>query len=133
MRVAPTDPAETLRQGHAAFNDRDRERLLDSIAEDVTWHSSGNGPLAGTYDDRDALWNGFFAPAWEAPIRLEDREVFATDEYAAAVTDLVIGAGDDEQRWKLVEVARVRDGEIVERWSFNDRQEELDRFMQQLA
>lgn len=126
-------PAEMLREGHEAFNDRDRDRLLDVIADDVTWHTPGNSPLAGTFNGRDELWKGFFAQAWEAPFRVEDHEVTGTDEHAVAVFDLVVSSGDGEKRWKGVEICRIADGKLVERWSFTDRQDELDAFLKQMA
>lgn len=127
------DPARLLREGHAAFNDRDRDRLLEKIADDVTWHSPGDSPLAGTYNSREELWDRFFAPAWEAPLRVEDHEVIGTDEHAVALFDLVVSSGDGEKRWKSVEIGRVVNGKLVERWSFTDRQGELDQFLKQMA
>lgn len=127
--MTQVDLAQLLREGHSAFNDRDRDRLMAVIAQDVVWHSPGSGPLGGTYNGRDELWSSFFAPVWEAPIKVEDRDVSGTDEHAVAVYDLVVG----DRRWKALEIVRVADGQVVERWTFVDRQAELDEFMQQMG
>lgn len=119
-------PADQLRAGHAAFNERSRDRLLQLLSAKVTWHEPGQSPLAGTHEGRDEVWERFFAPGWEAPLRVEDREILSTDEYAVAVSELVIGDGAEARRWPFIEVVRVVDGELRERWAYTDRQAELD-------
>lgn len=127
--MARTDPAPLLREGHAAFNDRDRDGLMAMMGENVAWHSPGDSPLAGTCNGREELWTNFFAPLWDAPIKVEDREVSGTDEHAVAVLDVVVG----DRRWKGIEIARVVDGKVAERWAFLDRQAEFDQFMEQMG
>ncbi len=52
----PDDAAMMLvRQGYAAFNSHDTERLRALFATDVVQHVPGNGPLAGTYKGPDAV------------------------------------------------------------------------------
>lgn len=82
---------------HHAFNDRDAETLRALLAEDVIWHIPGDHPMAGTYEGREAMWEGFAA----------------------------------RMRFKGVEVARVRDGQVAERWAFDEREEDLDRLITQ--
>lgn len=127
----PTTPADQLRAGHAAFNERNRDELLRLIAPDVVWHDPGQSPIGGTHKGRDEVWERFFGPGWEAPLRLEDRHVLSTDEFAVAVSELVVTMGDGEKRWPFVEVARVVDGALQERWAYTDRQAELDAFFEQ--
>ena len=129
MGMAQIDPAQVLREGHAAFNDRDRDRLMQMVGENVAWHTPGGSALAGTRNGRDELWNDFFAHLWEAPIKVEDRDVSGTGEHAVAVFDLIVGDG----RWKGMEVVRVTNGQVTERWAFLDRQAEFDHFMQQMG
>lgn len=97
------------------------------------WESPGTGPTAGTYHGPSEVWDGLFAPIWDAPMRIEAVDAVSTDVHAALSLELVFTLGDDERRWKVIEVVRVEDGRIVERRSYIDRQEEFDRFLQQAA
>lgn len=126
-------PDQVVREAYDAFNDRDKEGLLNKLADDVTWESPGTGPTAGTYHGPSEVWNGLFAPIWDAPMRIETGAAVSTDVHAALSVELVFTLGDDERRWKLIEVVQVEDGKLVERRSYIDRQEELDRFLQQAA
>lgn len=123
---------QVLEAAHEAANARDRERLLAHLAEDVVWHGSGTGPLAGTHRGREAVWEHVLAPLLAAPVRIEDREVVEDGTYAVAFLDLVFDLGGDERRWKAIEVARIEQGLIVERSSFLSQQEEFDHFSSEL-
>lgn len=125
--------AEILRKGHEAFNQRDRDGLLRAMTEDVRWHTDGNNPMAGTHEGRDAVWEHFFAPQWDAPVRVEDHDILDNGEHAVALLDIVVGSGEDERSWKTAEVVHLRDGLIAERWAFTERQAELDEIARQAA
>lgn len=127
--MEPTDLAQMLREGHAAFNKRDQDGLMAMMGENVVWHSPGDSPLGGTYNGREELWKSFFALMWGSPMKVEDREISGTDEHAVAIFDLVVA----DRRWKAVEIIHVTDGKVAERWSFLDRQAEFDQFMQQMG
>lgn len=126
-------PDQVVREAYDAFNDRDKEGLLSKLADDITWESPGTGPTAGTYNGPSEVWDGIFAPIWDAPMRIEATDAVSTDVHGAVNVDLVFTLGEDERRWKLIEVVRVEDGRIVERRSYIDRQEEFDRFLEQAA
>ncbi|MGI8411575.1 MAG: nuclear transport factor 2 family protein [Solirubrobacteraceae bacterium] len=115
------------RSAHHAFNERNREAFLDCLAEDVVWHVAGQHPLAGTYDGRTRLWEGFMEPMWASPARLEDRELLTHGDHVVAIGDAVHDFGEGEQRFETVEVLRLDGGRLVERWEFTSRQAELDR------
>lgn len=125
--------AEVLRKGHRAFNDRDRDALFSALAEDITWHVDGNGPSAGTHQGHEAVWQNFFAPLWEAPVRVEDHDILDNGDHAVAVATLIVDSGGQELRWKGTEVVHVEDGKITERWAFRERQEELDDVARQMS
>lgn len=131
--MTTANPDQAVREAYDAFNDRDKERLLSKLADDVTWESPGTGPTAGTYQGPSEVWDGVFAPIWDAPMRIDAVGAVSTDAHAALSLELVFTLGDDERRWKVIEVARVEDGRIAERRLHVDRQEEFDRFLQQAA
>ncbi|MDX1659814.1 MAG: nuclear transport factor 2 family protein [Nitriliruptorales bacterium] len=128
-----TDLVQLVREGHAAFNDRDKERLLSAIAEDATWHTPGDSPLAGTYKGREQIWEQVFKPLWEQPGSLETHEVIATDRYVASTNEFVMKAEGDETRFAFLELARIEDGKLVERKAFVDEQATFDQLIEQAA
>lgn len=131
--MTTANPDQAVREAYDAFNDRDKEGLLSKLADDVTWESPGAGPTAGTYHGPSEVWDGLFAPIWDAPMRIEAVDAVSTDALAALGLELVFTLGDDERRWQVIEVVRVEDGRIAERRSYIDRQEEFDAFLQQAA
>ena len=50
---------ELTRRGYEAFAKGDMATLSELLADDVTWHVDGAGPLSGTYHGRVEVF-GFF-------------------------------------------------------------------------
>ncbi len=121
--------AEVVRAVHRAFNDRDRDALLGCLAQDVSWHVAGDEPLAGSYEGRSGLWEGYLEAMWPSPARVEDRDVREQGEYVVAFATAIHNFGEGEQSWETVEVFRLDGGRVVERWEFTSDQAELDRFL----
>ena len=120
---------------HRAFNERDAETFRALLAEDVIWHIPGNHPMAGTYEGLEGMWEGFAARMWGSPARIEDHGALhhPDHEHVAVLFDVIHDFGKGEQRFKGLEVARVRDGQVAERWAFDEREEDLDRLITQAA
>lgn len=118
-----------VRTLHRAFNDRDRDALLGCLADDVTWHVEGNHPMAGTYEGAEALWEGHFGPLWASPQRFEDHEVNDHGDHVVALAEVFHNFGEGERGYETVEVFRVDDGRVAERWAFTSGQQELDAFI----
>jgi uncharacterized protein len=116
-----------------AFEERDRDALLDLIAEDATWHVFGDSALAGTASGRDEIWERFFAPQWDTPRELEVHTVLDDDAHVVALGELAFSRADGEVRFKTVEVYHHEDGLLTERWFFVDRRQELDRLLEAIA
>ena len=51
--------AALVRRGYDAFNTADMETLAELFDEDACWHTPGRGPLAGSYQGRDAVFGHF--------------------------------------------------------------------------
>ncbi|MFP3906908.1 MAG: nuclear transport factor 2 family protein [Acidimicrobiales bacterium] len=114
-----------------AFNRRDRDAMLDAFAPDIVWRVPGDNPLAGAYEGRDAVWNDVFAPLWDAPPRIQIHDVLGQEEYAVALTEVV--TGENSPSFRLLEVARIADGMIAERWAYIDRQNEVDELLKTMV
>ena len=112
-------PNETLlRNGYEAFEKGDLDTLRGIFADDIVWHSPGNGPLAGDYRGIDHVF-GLFAKVAElsgGTLRNDVHDVLANDEHAVA---LVTVRG--EREGKTLEdlqshVFHVSDGRVTEVW-----------------
>ena len=113
---------------HRAFNDRDEDAFWSLLAEDVVWHTPGGHPMAGTLRGRDAVWERYVGRFWQSPAHIEDHgELSHADHSIVAVLHEVVndfGAG--QVRFAGIEVARVRDGQVAERWEFEEDQAKVD-------
>ncbi|HWC87136.1 MAG TPA: nuclear transport factor 2 family protein [Solirubrobacteraceae bacterium] len=119
---------EVVRRSHEAFNERDRDGFLGSLAHDVVWHVPGRHPLAGTYHGRESVWADFMDPMWASPARVEDEQILVRGDHVVALGHSVHNFGAGEQHFETVEVLRVEDGRVAERWEFTSGQAELDTF-----
>jgi uncharacterized protein len=109
---------ELTRRGYAAFAAGDLATMTELIADDVTWHVTGAGPLTGTYHGRDEVF-GFFArlaAETAGTFRLDIHDVLANDEHAIALCTLSATRGDKSLRVPVANVAHVRDGKVTEFW-----------------
>lgn len=120
---------------HQAFNAREEDTFRSMLAADVVWHTPGNHPMAGTLTGRDEMWAQYAARAWESPARIEDHaELSHPDHSQVAVLFTVVNDfGDGPVRLPGLEVARVRDGQIAERWEFEEDQALVDRLITRAA
>jgi len=87
---------ELTRRGYDAFAKADLATLSELIADDVTWHALGLGPLSGTYHGRDEVLNFFVRLAEETggTFRLDVHDVLANDEHAVALCTLSASRGN---------------------------------------
>jgi ketosteroid isomerase-like protein len=110
---------ELTRQGYAAFAKGDLATLAGQLADDVTWHVLGTGPLSGTYHGRDEVF-GFFGRLAEetaGTFRLDVHDVLANDEHAVTLCTLSASRGDKSIEIPVANVAHVRDGKVTEFWA----------------
>lgn len=122
-------PSDLIRRLHRAFNERDADTLRGCLAPDACWHVAGTSPMAGSFRGREQAWAEHFEPLWPSPARVEDRELLEHGEHVIAVGDAVHNFGDGEQRFETVEVFRLADGLVAERWEFVSGQQALDRLL----
>lgn len=120
---------QIVRALHEAYNDRDRDAFLGYLADDVVWNVGGSSPMAGAYRGREAAWQRYFEPLWLAPARIVDGEVVTHGEHVVAFAEERHNFGDGERAYPTVEVVRLRDGKVAERWAFTTGQDELDTFL----
>ena len=114
--------ARSVRTRAEALNERDRDKLLAVLAEDISWH----GPLQGTLHGRDEVWERFYAPLWEAPARGEVHDILDNGEHVVVLGEAIIDLPEGTRSWKSVEVCHYNDhGQITERWAFVEHEQEF--------
>jgi len=120
---------EVTRRGYDAFAKADLAALAELIADDVTWHAQGLGPLSGTYHGRDEVLNFFVRLAEETggTFRLDVHDVLANDEHAVALCTLSASRGNKSVEVPVANISHVRDGKVTEFWgATTDPQASID-------
>lgn len=123
-----TGHAERHRSAHDAFGRQDMDALAHVWDENIVWHVAGRAPLAGTYEGRDAVF-GFFeqlAQATEGTFQYEDIDFTESGERSIAVTRISASRAGRSAETCMLDVARWRDGKIVEEWITVEDQYEWD-------
>lgn len=114
-----------------AYGNRDRQTMLDSLAEEAVWHVGGTHRHSGDYRGRDAIL-GYFDAVREATadtMALEPLEILANNRHGAAF--LRVTAERNGRRLETVAADAFRfddEGRIVEFWASNANQAAIDEF-----
>jgi ketosteroid isomerase-like protein len=125
--------AELHRAYQRAFEERDRQALLNLIAEDAQWHVFGDSAFAGTIRGRDAIWEKFAAPQWDTPRQMEVHEVLESEDHIVVLGEVSFSQPGGASRFKTVEVYHYDGGQLTERWFFVDRRGDLDELLDRIA
>ena len=80
--MGPAENAATVRRAYEAFNTADMATLTEAFAENASWHTPGQSPIAGDYVGRDAVFGQFgrYGGETAGTFRAELRNVFAADD-----------------------------------------------------
>jgi len=123
---------ERTRAAYAAFARGDMAVVTDLMSDDVVWHVTGNGPLAGDYKGQDEIL-GYFGKLFEATggsLAIDVDDILANDRHATAIVHMSAmreGMILDEN---AVHVFELEDGKVKAFWSFDSDPEQLERFWQ---
>lgn len=126
-----SEQVRRLEEWLAAYGTKDRETMLDSLAEGAVWHVGGTHRLSGDYHGRDAIL-GYFDAVRDATgnsMRLQPLEVIANERHGAAF--LRVTAERNGKRLDSVVADAFRfdeNGRIVEFWAANANQSAIDEF-----
>lgn len=125
------DNVKRLEAWLGSYGERDRETMLDSLAEDAVWHVGGTHHLSGDYRGREAILAYFDAVRQETgdSMRLQPLEVMASRNHGAAF--LRVTADRRGKRMDTVVADAFRfddDGRIVEFWAHSANQDAINEF-----
>lgn len=119
-----------VRRGYEAFASADAETLAELIAEDAVWHVGGRNLFTDTYRGREAVFTYFrkLRDFTNETIRVAVHDVLANDEHAVALVVMTAQRGRNELDSLATTSFHLRDGQVVEAWTFHENQYAADEF-----
>ncbi len=120
----------TFRSIYTAFTTGDMDGLATFFDEDVTWHTPGEHPLAGTYEGRAATFESF-AEEFEqsgGTYSVDVRDVIANDQHIIALLHATANRENKRLDQDYVIVFGVRDGTVHTAWEIWRDQVSVDEF-----
>src|SRR5919205_556032 len=120
---------EIMKRYVEAFKRKDWEAATAFWAEDIVLHAQGRHPLAGDFFGKQAFLDhvGRVSAQLGGTIELvEVYEVLVGAEHAVALVKERAVRGEQRLEFDRVNVYRLRDGKIVELWSYDDDPYALD-------
>ncbi len=121
---------EIVRRGYEAFASGDQAALAELIAEDAVWHVGGRNLFTDSYRGRDAIF-GYFRKLEEftnGTFAIELHDVLANDEHAVALGRLTAERARNQLAMNACISFHLRDGRVVESWTFPEDQYAADEF-----
>jgi ketosteroid isomerase-like protein len=129
---APSSNAEMMERYVEAFERKDWQAATAFWADDVVLHVQGRNPLAGDFLGKQAFLEHherFFAELGGGTVELvEVREVLLGAEHAVALVKERAVRGERSLEFDRVNVYHLREGKIVEIWSYDSDPYALDEF-----
>ena len=113
----PSENAELVRRGYAAFNSADLETLSEMFDEKAWWHTPGRSSIGGDRQGRKVILGHFgrYGSETAGTFKAELRELFVSDD--GRVVALHRNTGERNGRHLDVDcllVFEIRDGRVVD-------------------
>ncbi len=121
---------DLLKKGYAAFAEGDMAALTELFDQDATWHVPGESPISGDHIGRDAIF-GFFgqlATLSGGTFKNDPHDLLANDEHGVGLSNVTGSREGKELNIKEIEVYNLKDGKVIEVWTFTDDQQASDEF-----
>lgn len=120
---------DLVREGFAAFGRGDMEALDRLFADDATWHSAGDNPLAGDFEGKQEVFANF-ARVQELTDTLEQEihDVLANDDHAVALVNVRASRGGKSLDGNQVFVFHIEDEKVKSVWLHNYDARQADEF-----
>lgn len=114
--MSATENERVARELGEAFDRGDMAQIDALLADDVIWHEIGR---ADPKHGKGALRAEAPGVAdYEITATLHD--LLASDDHAIALVEATATRGGKTLTYRTAEIYHVRDGKVVERWSFSD-------------
>jgi ketosteroid isomerase-like protein len=96
--------------------------LMDLLADEVHWHATGPGPLAGEYTGKQDIGRFFvrMGETYGDTFRLRVLDVLSSDEHVVVLTSEQGSYRGDQVAWRSAHVFTFENGRCVRFLSFQD-------------
>jgi hypothetical protein len=113
-----------------AFEKGDVEALFGFFADDVVAHLGGRSKLSGDFKGKQALMEqyGKFVQSLGENPQFETHGIYGDDEHMVQLQKLRAQRGGEILETGVVNIAHVKDGKIVEFWTFDQDPYAADPF-----
>lgn len=113
-----------------AYETGDEELLDRLLADDITIHMPGRGPLGGTWRGKAEVlgWLERMGAAAGESFKAEVHAVMADQDHVVALIEESAERDAKKYQWKEVDVAHIKDGTITELWILIDDLYAADEF-----
>lgn len=119
---------------HDAFNRRDPDAIAAELTEDVVFHAiPGLEEAAPTLHGRDAVVEAFEAQMQLADQRIDHHNAEVLDGYVVAAGTAKFPAASEDRQVLIIDLARLRDGKLAERWAMLDDPETVQHVITEVT
>ena len=122
--------AGLLRRAYEAFGNGDLATVGELLDNEIVYHFGGRSPLAADYKGKREVFD-FWGRQFElssGTLRIVPSVIVACDEYAFALVHATAERHGRTLAVAGVNVVRVRDGRVVEFWTYATDQYAVDGF-----
>ena len=122
---------DVIRAWNEAVAARDLDRARALLHEQASFHIGGRNPFSGDYQGRDRVLNDLFRRVSQVLDRIDVtlHDVISSRDHTVALTERTLHRGPRTFVTRSVTVYHVRDGRILEAWTYEADQTALDEFV----
>jgi uncharacterized protein len=129
--VAIQDDVELVRRGYEAFVAGDMVWLNEHLHHNIVWHVPGHNVLSGDHRSRENVL-AFFARSVQIALpEIEVHDVIGSEDHVVAILTERWRRNDNGETFEdhSVMVFHVADEQVIEVWTLQEHQSELDQFL----
>jgi uncharacterized protein len=122
---------EMARKGYQAFNEQHLEDAMDTIDDDIVWHSGGENPISGEFKGKQAVMELFmkFGQLTEGTSEFDIHDIVASDDHTVVIGTATATRHGRTHASRFVDIIHpAKDGKAKEFWRFVEDQAADDEF-----
>ena len=125
---------EMVRRGYQAFNEQHLDEAMETIHEEILWHSGGDNPISGEFRGKQAVMDLFakFGQLTEGTYEADVHDILASDEHTVVIGTSTATRHGRTHTSRFVDVIHpAADGRAKEFWRFVEDQAADDEFFKE--
>ena len=122
---------EMARKGYQAFNEQHLEDAMDTIDDDIVWHSGGENPISGEFKGKQAVMELFmkFGQLTEGTSEFDIHDIVASEDHTVVIGTSTATRHGRTHASRFVDIIHpAKDGKAKEFWRFVEDQAADDEF-----